>query len=247
MPVTGRRYDQAMAKLRWGADAPDNTTSARERLIDAAESCFQRYGVVKTTVEDVATAAKVSRATVYRYFADRDELILGVLLREAGRFLDGLTVEINRQPDFGRAVVNGVLFTVDAVRANENLALLFAPEAAGITTSIAGASEALFTLTTNFLRPFFETARDAGQMRQDVDPDEAAEWTVRTVLSVLTVQGPVERTTTKQRRFLATFLVPALVGGPIASTPVRPTTRRPRAGPKTPTKPQTRLRKAGGT
>jgi len=219
-----------MAKLRWGADAPNDTTSARQRLIDAAESCFQRYGVVKTTVEDVAAAAKVSRATVYRYFADRDELILGVLLRDAGRFLDRLTAEINREPEFDRAVVNGVLFTVDAVRADENLALLFAPEAIGITTSIAGASEALFKLTTEFLRPFFEAARDSSQLRPDVDLDEAAEWTLRAVLSMLTVQGPAERSPAEQKRFLSTFLVPALVASPhTASTPARSTGRR-RAG-----------------
>lgn len=211
-----------MAKLRWGSDAPNDTTSARQRLIDSAESCFQRYGVVKTTVEDVAAAAKVSRATVYRYFADRDELILGVLLREAGRFLDRLTAEINREPEFDRAVVNGVLFTVDAVRADENLALLFAPEAIGITTSIAGASDALFKLTAEFLRPFFEAARDSGQLRPDVDLDEAAEWTLRAVLSMLTVQGPVERKLAEQKRFLMTFLVPALVANPSArATPAR--------------------------
>lgn len=224
-----------MAKLRWGADAPNDMTSARARLIDAAEACFQRYGVVKTTVEDVAASAKVSRATVYRYFADRDELILGVLLREAGRFLDRLTTEINREPTFDRAVVNGVLFTVDAVRADENLALLFAPEAIGITTSIAGASEALFKLTTEFLRPFFEAARDSGQLRADIDIDEAAEWTLRAVLSMLTVQGPVERSRAQQHRFLSTFLVPALVA-PSATTPTPPRTRRRTTAKRTTTK-----------
>jgi AcrR family transcriptional regulator len=221
-----------MPKLRWGADAPNDTLSARARLIDAAEACFQRYGVVKTTVEDVATAAKVSRATVYRYFADRDELILGVLLREASRFLDRLTKEINREPDFDKAIVNGVLFTVDAVRSDENLALLFAPEASGITTSIAGASDALFTLTTEFLRPFFEAARESGQLRTDVNLDDAAEWTLRAVLSLLTVQGPTQRKPADQRRFLSTFLVPALVNA--ADPTAAPAPSRSRATNKRP-------------
>lgn len=224
-----------MAKLRWGADAPDDAHSARARLIDAAEACFQRYGVVKTTVEDVAASAKVSRATVYRYFADRDELILGVLLREAGRFLDRLADEINREPTFDRAVVNGVLFTVDAVRADENLALLFAPEAIGITTAIAGASEALFKLTADFLRPLFEAARESGQLRADVDLDEAAEWTLRAVLSLLTVQGPTERRPAEQRRFLSTFLVPALVT-PAVPVPAAPRARRRSSAKRTATK-----------
>ncbi|MDA8438037.1 MAG: hypothetical protein M0Z51_04120, partial [Propionibacterium sp.] len=140
-----------------------------------------------------------------------DELILGVLLRDAGRFLDQLADKINRESEFGRAVVNGVLFTVDTVRADKNLALLFAPEAIGITTSIAGASEALFKLTGDFLRPLFNAAQRDGQLRPDVDLDDAAEWTLRCMLSMLTVPGPVERDVEEQRRFLSRFLVPALV------------------------------------
>ncbi len=206
-----------MAKLRWSADALQDTTSVRARLLDAAETCFQRYGAVKTTVEDVAVTAKVSRATVYRYFTDREDLMLGVLLREARRFLGRLTAEINREPSFDRAVVNGVLFTVDAVRADQNLALLFAPEAAGLTASLSGASEALFELTAEYLRPLFEDARASGQMRADIDLDEAAEWTLRAVLSLMTMHAPVERDQAQQRSFLSTFLVPALAPRPATS------------------------------
>ncbi|MDA8274058.1 MAG: hypothetical protein M0029_01615 [Actinomycetota bacterium] len=55
-----------MPKLRWGAVAPNDTTSARARLMDAAEACFQRYGVVTATVEDVAASENVCCSTVYR-------------------------------------------------------------------------------------------------------------------------------------------------------------------------------------
>ena len=44
------------------------------------------------------------------------------------------------------------------------------------------------------------------------------------MLSVLTVQGPAERTRAEQERFLSTFLVPALVANP-PTTPT-PTGRR---------------------
>ena len=210
-----------MTKLRWGADAPNDTSAARERLIDAAEACFQRYGVMKTTVEDVAATAKVSRATVYRYFDGRDAIILGVLLREAGRFLGRLRDKLAAQPDLETAVVTGVIYTVKAVRADENLALLFAPEAAGMTGSVAGASAALFDVTAEFLKPLFQAAQEAGQLRPGVDLDDAAEWTLRTILSLLTVAGPRPRSAAEQYRYLQTFLVPALVANPSAPDPVR--------------------------
>src|SRR3546814_9749490 len=63
-----------MLRESWRSDAPSSVDDARDRLIDAAETCFTRFGVAKTTLEDIATEAGVSRATVYRYFeGGRDE------------------------------------------------------------------------------------------------------------------------------------------------------------------------------
>jgi AcrR family transcriptional regulator len=202
--------EDEMAKLRWGADAPEDTESARTRLLDAAERCFTRFGVAKTTVEDVAKEARVSRATVYRYFDGRDALVLGVLLRQAGRFLGRLEKRLAAQSSFAESVVEGVMFTVDAVRADPHLAMLFTPESAGLTESIVGASDALFSITGDFLRPYFEAAQASGQLRGDLDADDAAEWILRCIVSMLTVAGPRRRTKAEQRQFLMAFLVPAL-------------------------------------
>ncbi len=197
-----------MARLRWGETAPDDPKEARARLIDAAEACFDRFGVLKTTVEDVASEAHVSRATVYRYFEGRDDLILAVLLREANRFLGRLRDKISGQDNLADALVEGVLFTVHSVRNDPHLALLFTPEAAGLTTRIAGASEALFSTTAEFLRPLL-SGNDA--LRPDIEVEEASEWLLRVILSLLTFPGPVERSAAAQRRYLRAYLVPALV------------------------------------
>lgn len=205
-----------MARTRWGTQAPpEDTGVARQRLIDAAETCFSRYGVGKTTVEDVANEASVSRATVYRYFSDRDELILGVLMREAGRYFERLADHLETQPGLAEAVVEGVMFTIDSVRADQHLAMLFSPEAVGITSSVAGTSEALFATVTAFLRPLFERGRETGELRSGIDIDEAAEWVLRMLLSLLTTEGRVVRTPDDQRRVLRNFLLPAILENPL--------------------------------
>jgi hypothetical protein len=79
---------------------------------------------------------------------------------------------------------------------------------------VAGRSEALFTLTSEFLRPYFEAARSSGQLRARIDLDEAAEWILRSIMSLLTVRGPRSRAAAEQRRFLLTFVVPALASDP---------------------------------
>jgi AcrR family transcriptional regulator len=201
-----------MLRESWRSDAPTSVEGARNRLVDAAEACFTRFGVAKTTLEDIATEAGVSRATVYRYFeGGRDEIILGVVLREGKEFLDSLSRRVQREATLEAAIVEGVLHTVGAVRKNEHLALLFAPEDAGHTTSIAGASTALYELTQDFWRPIFEQARAAGQLREGIIAEDAAEFVLRMILSLLSVAGPRKRSQAKEREFLATYCAGAIV------------------------------------
>ncbi len=198
----------------WRRDAPGSVEDARDRLVDAAEVCFSRFGVAKTTLEDIAGEAGVSRATVYRYFeGGRDEIILGVVLREARSFLAGLERRVQREATLTEAIVEGVLFTVASVRKNEHLALLFAPEVAGQTTTIAGASTALFELTGDFLRPIFEAARARDQLREGIVAEDAAEFVLRMILSLLSVSGPRRRSPVKERDFVRTYCAGALVTG----------------------------------
>src|SRR6478752_5691283 len=105
----------ARGALRWRADAPDDPASARQRVLDAAEACFARDGISKTTVEDIARAAGISRATVYRSFSDgRDEIVLGVVVREADRYLTRLDGRIAGRADLADAIVEFVSTTVHA-------------------------------------------------------------------------------------------------------------------------------------
>ena len=80
-----------------------------------------------------------------------------------------------------------------------------------MAATIAGASRAFFVALADDLLPHLEAMRAAGLLRDDFDLREASEWLVRVMLSLLTVDGPVDRTPDDERRFLATFLVPALV------------------------------------
>ena len=71
---------------------PRAAVDTRTRILEAAVTCIERWGLAKTSLEDVANEAGLSRATVYRYFAGgRDELVAETIawevavLRPAGR------------------------------------------------------------------------------------------------------------------------------------------------------------------
>jgi AcrR family transcriptional regulator len=59
---------------------------ARQQILVAADRVIQRYGVSKTTMDDIGKEAGICRPTIYRYFADRDTL-MGALIERRSRML----------------------------------------------------------------------------------------------------------------------------------------------------------------
>ena len=66
----------------------EGTPRPRGRILDAAIACFTQFGNDKTTLNDVARVAGLSRQTIYRYFPDRAALLEEVDALEARRLLD---------------------------------------------------------------------------------------------------------------------------------------------------------------
>lgn len=55
---------------------------ASEQILDAAVVEFERHGFRRVALEDVARRAGVSRTTIYRRFANKDQLVGAVIERE---------------------------------------------------------------------------------------------------------------------------------------------------------------------
>jgi AcrR family transcriptional regulator len=63
-------------------------------ILDAALVEFDRYGIRKVALDDVARRAGVSRTTIYRRFAGRDELVAAVMDRENARLFADIADEL---------------------------------------------------------------------------------------------------------------------------------------------------------
>lgn len=74
---------------------PDAEDSIEARILDAALVQFEKHGIKKTTIEDVARQAGVDRVTVYRRVGSRDDLVEAVVSREVGAVL----VEVAHIPE----------------------------------------------------------------------------------------------------------------------------------------------------
>lgn len=113
------------------------THAAEGRILDAAKACCARWGIDKVTVDDIAAAAGVSRATLYRLFpGGKDVLFEALNARERTEFFDTLTAEIGDTSDFEDLVVTLVVTATRELRADDHLAVKLASEPGAVLSEL---------------------------------------------------------------------------------------------------------------
>lgn len=65
---------------------PTTAVDKREALLDAAVRRFIAVGITRTTMEDIVREAGAGKATLYRYFANKDAVVDALVERERERF-----------------------------------------------------------------------------------------------------------------------------------------------------------------
>jgi len=178
-------------------------------VADAALACFSRWGVAKTTLEDIAREAGVSRATVYRLFPGGKDVVLDAVAgRELARFFDGLRAELDRTgADLEDLLVAGVTYTSRAIREHAALQFLLAHEPEVILPLVAfDRLDVVLDHAAAFCGPWLEP-----HVGQEWAP-RAAEWVTRMVLSYSLVpsDGFDLATEADARRFVRSFVLPGL-------------------------------------
>jgi len=69
-----------------------------ESIISVARSLFARYGLRKTSLEEVARLARVAKGTIYNYFGSKDRVYMEVLRREVREVIEGIRREVAKGP-----------------------------------------------------------------------------------------------------------------------------------------------------
>ena len=158
----------------------------RERLLQATYTCVARWGLSKTTVEDAARQAGVSRATVYRYFpGGRDELISAVVGWEFNRFFVRLYEEVHDADTLEEVMERGLMFARAALVQHEVLQRILVTEPDVLLPRLTIEANQIHTLVAAFLAPYL--VRHG--MAEGTDLDLAADFLARMVLSYISSPG----------------------------------------------------------
>lgn len=162
----------------------------RERVLAGTYGCVARFGMGKTTVDDVAKASGVSRASIYRLFpGGKDQLLREAVGWEMDRFFARLAEHVYDAPDFATLLERALVFAHDALRDHEVLQKILVTEPERFLPLLTVEQHRVVRFITAFLRPYLERERQEGRLRAGVDLDAAADYVARMVLSLIGSPG----------------------------------------------------------
>ena len=201
---------------------PPESGSGIERIVDATLRCVARWGIAKTTVEDVAREAGVGRATLYRLFpGGRDSLLDTVVLTETARFFDRLDARIAGVASLEDLLVVAISEAATTLANHAAFQFLITHEPETILPHLTfqqmdDVLGAVATFGSPYLTPWLPEADGP-----EAAP-RAAEWLARIVISYLVAPSTdVDLCDPDSvRPFVRTYILPGLMpGGTVTKIP----------------------------
>jgi AcrR family transcriptional regulator len=173
------------------------TEVAADRILDAAEQLYTQRDQASIGMNEIARAAGCSRATLYRYFENREALRTAYVHRETRRLGRAIADEIAGVEDPRQRLVASVLATLRMVRQSPALSSWFALSRPPIGGELAGHSEVITGLAAAFVQSLGPEDLAVVQRR--------ARWVVRVLTSLLMFPGEDEA---DERAMIEEFVVP---------------------------------------
>lgn len=187
--------------------------SSRQRILEATYACIARWGIFKTTVEDAAREAGMSRASVYRHFpGGREELVAETISWEELRFFTRLYDELHDAPTLVEVLERGLPFAHRAILEHEVLQRVLETEPETLLPKLTVDVTRVTALISGFLLPYLSGDR----LAPGVELREAADFLARMVLSYITSPGRWDLEDPVQvAKLVRTELLAGILAGPL--------------------------------
>jgi AcrR family transcriptional regulator len=155
-----------------------------ERILEAARELLIEHGLRRTSLADIATAAGVSEATLYRRFANRDELLGTLLSREATAFIARVDEQISAIEDPEEALVVAWLIFTRSLRDHDLVRRLLETDPERVLPLLTTRGGPALTLGREYVLAMARRAIDRGAELTG-DPEHIAEILTRIAQSLV--------------------------------------------------------------
>ncbi|HEX5587998.1 MAG TPA: TetR/AcrR family transcriptional regulator [Acidimicrobiia bacterium] len=183
------------------------TTSVEARATAALLACVARFGLAKTTIDDLARESGCSRATLYRYFDSKASIVRQTVAAEIRRMTSSAVDAASAELSLGDAVVAATLQAARDLDGHAALSFLLSYEPESIVSHLTFAEgDRVLVWVGDALAPAFT------RWLTEPEAQRAGEWIARVLRSYVLMPEPsIDLTDARAaREFLSELVVPGL-------------------------------------
>ena len=181
-------------------------SSSRTAVVEQAARCFERFGVHRTRMVDIADGAGISRQALYRMFPNRQSVLDAVVQRHVDDFVVKLRPILQACDTFADELVETGVQVIRIVRETPDLLDLSLEPAGSASRSLLRPGTAAGALSKAVWQPVIDRGRERGELRPGLVDQDFIEWISTTMLMYgLRDDIPIDQI----RVLLRSFLVPA--------------------------------------
>lgn len=187
------------------------------KILAAARDCFERFGIGRTTMVDIAKGAGISRASVYNYFSTKEKIVEQISLDEIDEIYRNLRHSWKPGESFASRVTEALTLSI-LVAPDNNFVRWFIrdPELRRISQSqasdVSAAKRSRWTAMIVY-------GRETGEISSELSDDDIIFWLSFCNVALLFQMDHHPLDEERLRWFIGTFVVPPILTNNIPKSP----------------------------
>jgi AcrR family transcriptional regulator len=198
-----------IAAARGGA-RPGPVARTLDKAVAAAQRCFVRFGLEKTTMEDIAAEANLSRATIYRYFNSKMEIAEEIGLRGVAAINAAVLAKIEPIVDPIERLVEAIATSIEFVSRDVYLRGMLTSEMSPVMQGLRAHSQRIDELTRARYDPLLYSAIDARQLSSTLSIPEVIDWIMLVEVALITRDAQATFGADGLRAYLSRYVIQGL-------------------------------------
>lgn len=180
-------------------------------IVNSAAQAFDRFSIPKTTVEDICKEAAISRPTFYRFFKNKDDLILKIAAHETVRLSENVAGFARKYKDIEDAFVEAMLFVTMESEKSHVVKFLLSAENFDYTLNIVSHQPHLWVRQLTTWETLYNIAKEQGRLYPDVKSNDVALWLSLVRILFVVVSRSMEINKRETKKLIKQFVIRSIL------------------------------------
>ena len=154
------------------AAAGDADLDRRDAIVAAARECFQKWGLARTRMDDIARRVGIVRPNLYRYFPSKEALAAAVSAEESRRINAIRRKRLPVRGPVSELIASSIVLGLQLALEDEYLLDLLGLE----NRELVPETMATAAARSEYWQPIFKHGRDRRELRTDLTDDDLMRW-----------------------------------------------------------------------